>query len=63
MLEPNSNMGKIVLNEVEFHKRILFSDESTFSTNGVVSSLHCRYWSETNPHFTNSCRRQYFKKC
>ncbi|KAJ8954148.1 hypothetical protein NQ318_005742 [Aromia moschata] len=44
-------MGNRVLNDVGFHKRILFSDESTFSTNGVVSSLHCRYWSETNPHF------------
>ncbi|KAJ8947462.1 hypothetical protein NQ318_009763 [Aromia moschata] len=55
-------MGNRVLNEVGFHKRILFSAESTFSTNGVVSSQHCRYWSEINPHFTISCRRQYFKK-
>ncbi|KAJ8938362.1 hypothetical protein NQ318_004987 [Aromia moschata] len=31
-----------VLNDVGFHKQILFSDESTFSTNGVVSSQHCR---------------------
>ncbi|KAJ8963406.1 hypothetical protein NQ318_018885 [Aromia moschata] len=51
-----------VLNDVGFHKRILFSDEYAFSTNGVISSQHCRYWSETNPHFTISCRRQYFKK-
>ncbi|KAJ8942414.1 hypothetical protein NQ318_014461 [Aromia moschata] len=38
-------MGNRVLNDVGFHKRILFSDESTFSTNGggVVSSHHCRY--------------------
>ncbi|KAJ8960985.1 hypothetical protein NQ318_020289, partial [Aromia moschata] len=55
-------MGNRVLNDVGFHMRILFSDESTFSTNGVVSSQHCRYWSETNPHFTISCRTQYFKK-
>ncbi|KAJ8943677.1 hypothetical protein NQ318_015165 [Aromia moschata] len=55
-------MGNGVINDVGFHKRILFSDESTFSTNGVVSSQHCRYWSEINPHFTVSCRRQYFKK-
>ncbi|KAJ8956830.1 hypothetical protein NQ318_014244, partial [Aromia moschata] len=55
-------MGNRVLNDVIFHKRILFSDESTFSTNGVVSSQHCRYWCETNPHFTISCRRQYLKK-
>ncbi|KAJ8942404.1 hypothetical protein NQ318_014450 [Aromia moschata] len=36
-------MGNRVLNDVGFHKRILFSDESNFSTNGVVSSQHCRY--------------------
>ncbi|KAJ8933334.1 hypothetical protein NQ318_013185 [Aromia moschata] len=35
-------MGNRVLNDVGFYKRILFSDESTFSTNGVVSSQHCR---------------------
>ncbi|KAJ8936849.1 hypothetical protein NQ318_000586, partial [Aromia moschata] len=55
-------MDNRVLNDVGFHKRILFSDESTFSTNGVVSSQHCPYWSETNPHFTISCQRRYFKK-
>ncbi|KAJ8951697.1 hypothetical protein NQ318_012239 [Aromia moschata] len=36
-------MANRVLNDVRFHKRILFSDESTFLTNGVVSSQHCRY--------------------
>ncbi|KAJ8960170.1 hypothetical protein NQ318_003892 [Aromia moschata] len=36
-------MGNRDLNDVGFHKPILFSDESTFSTNGVVSSQHCRY--------------------
>ncbi|KAJ8963159.1 hypothetical protein NQ318_018624 [Aromia moschata] len=36
-------MGNIVLNDVGFHTRSLFSDESTFSTNGVVSSQHRRY--------------------
>ncbi|KAJ8940674.1 hypothetical protein NQ318_017723, partial [Aromia moschata] len=55
-------MGNRVINDIGFHKQILFSDESTFSTNVVVSSQHCRYWSETNPHFTISHRRQYFKK-
>ncbi|KAJ8959076.1 hypothetical protein NQ318_022332 [Aromia moschata] len=41
-------MGNGVLNDVGFHKRILFSDEPTFSTNGVVSSQHCRYWKNLN---------------
>ncbi|KAJ8950812.1 hypothetical protein NQ318_012674 [Aromia moschata] len=35
-------MGNRVLNDVGFHKRISFSDESTFPTNGVVYSQHCR---------------------
>ncbi|KAJ8952173.1 hypothetical protein NQ318_022623 [Aromia moschata] len=39
-------MGNRVLNDVGSHNRILFSDESTFSTNGVVSSQHCRYWNK-----------------
>ncbi|KAJ8935767.1 hypothetical protein NQ318_000240 [Aromia moschata] len=43
-------MGNRVLNDVGFHKRILFSDESTFSTNGVVSSQHCRYWNGCPAH-------------
>lgn len=37
--------------ERRFHEKIMFSDESTFSTNGVVASQHARYWSESNPHF------------
>ncbi|KAJ8935835.1 hypothetical protein NQ318_019894, partial [Aromia moschata] len=40
-------MGNRVLNDVGFHKRILFSDESTSSTNGVVSSRHCRCYKIT----------------
>lgn len=45
-----------------FHKKIMFSDESTFSTNGVVASQHARYWSDSNPHFRIPHRRQYFTK-
>ncbi|KAJ8943073.1 hypothetical protein NQ318_015329 [Aromia moschata] len=50
-------MGNRVLNDVGFHKRILFSDESTFSTNGLVSSQHCRkdgpiLWPPRSPYLT-----------
>ncbi|KAJ8956098.1 hypothetical protein NQ318_016551 [Aromia moschata] len=55
-------MGNRVLNDVGFHKRILFSDESTFSTNGVVSSQHCRYWSETNPPLYYFLSKTIFQK-
>ena len=55
-------VGNKILENRNFHKLIMFSDESTFSTNGVVSSQHCRYWSENNPHFTITAHSQYFKK-
>ncbi|GFU80614.1 uncharacterized protein TNCV_534881 [Trichonephila clavipes] len=34
---------------VDFHKRILFSDEAHFWLNGYVSKQNCRIWSEANP--------------
>lgn len=46
----------------EFHRKILFSDEATFTTNGVVSSQNCRWWSDNNPNFTIECKSQYSAK-
>ncbi|GFX66160.1 transposable element Tc3 transposase [Trichonephila clavipes] len=34
---------------VDFHKRILFSDEAHFWLNGYVNKQNCRIWSEPNP--------------
>ncbi|GFT61897.1 transposase [Trichonephila clavipes] len=34
---------------VEFHKRILFSDEAHFWLNGYVTKQNCHIWSEANP--------------
>ncbi|GFX55622.1 hypothetical protein TNCV_269101 [Trichonephila clavipes] len=34
---------------VDFHKRILFSDEAHFWLNGYVNKENCRIWSEANP--------------
>ncbi|GFV79949.1 transposable element Tc3 transposase [Trichonephila clavipes] len=34
---------------VDFHKRILFSDEAHFWLNGYVNKQNCRNWSEANP--------------
>ncbi|GFS76104.1 transposable element Tc3 transposase [Trichonephila clavipes] len=34
---------------VDFHKRILFSDEAHFWLNGYVNKQNCRIWREANP--------------
>ncbi|GFV22178.1 transposable element Tc3 transposase [Trichonephila clavipes] len=34
---------------VDFHKRILFSDDAHFWLNGYVNKQNCRIWSEANP--------------
>lgn len=50
------------LNNRIFLNEILFSDEATFTTNGVVSSQNCRHWSAENPEFVISAKRQYSQK-
>lgn len=52
---------KITYNRL-FHHNILFSDECSFSTNGVVSSQHCRYWARKNPEFKINVNNQKYKK-
>lgn len=42
-----------------FPYNILWTDEATFSSNGVVSSQNCRWWAQENPHFTIECKDQY----
>ncbi|GFT34223.1 uncharacterized protein TNCV_4130171 [Trichonephila clavipes] len=34
---------------LDFHKRILFSDEAHFWLNGYANKQNCRVWSEANP--------------
>lgn len=46
----------------DFHRHILFGDESTFTTNGVVSSQNCRWWSSENPNFVIDNKNQYYQK-
>ncbi|GFT86044.1 putative DD41D transposase [Trichonephila clavipes] len=36
-------------NNVDFHKRILFSEEAHFWLNGYVNKQNCCIWSEANP--------------
>lgn len=55
-------IGEKCIVERNFYKNIVFSDEATFTTNGVISSQNCRYWSTNNPNFRINCRRQYYQK-
>lgn len=48
--------------QADFHRHILFGDESTFTTNGVVSSQNCRWWSNDNPNFVIDNKNQYYQK-
>lgn len=50
------------LNDLNFIKNIIFTDEATFSTNGVVSSQNTRYWAAENPHWVINCKDQYVAK-
>lgn len=43
-------------------RKIIFSDEATFTSNGTVSSQNCRWWTDSNPHFTIKTRDQYYFK-
>ena len=54
--------SKILGGNRGFYKLIMFSGESTFSTNGTVASQHVRYWSDVNPTFRIPTRHQYLKK-
>ena len=40
------------LEEDEFMKRLVFSDESTFHANGKVNEHNDRIWGEGDPHAT-----------
>ncbi|GFV21630.1 uncharacterized protein TNCV_521031 [Trichonephila clavipes] len=45
----SSNGPKTIAVVPDFHKRILFSDETHFWLNGYVNKQNCRIWSEANP--------------
>lgn len=50
------------LDDRKFLNKILFTDEATFTTNGVVTSQNCRYWATENPHWVINCKDQYSEK-
>lgn len=55
-------VGENIMENRLFYKDLMFSDESTFSTNGTVSSQNCRYWSKENPNFKINGRNQRYQK-
>ena len=61
-LEFSLLMGERIMENRNFHHNIIFSDESTFTTNGIISSQNCRYWAKDNPHFKITTNSQKFKK-
>lgn len=61
-LEFSLLMGERIMESRNFHHHIIFSDESTFTTNGIISSQNCRYWANENPHFRIHTNSQKFKK-
>lgn len=50
------------LNSRKFLASVMFSDEATFTTNGVVSSQNARYWASENPNWVINCKSQYSVK-
>jgi hypothetical protein len=34
-----------------FHKKVLWSDECTFKSDGSTNTWNCRFWSQENPHW------------
>jgi len=45
-----------------FHQKILFSDECTFSSDGSVNTWNCRYWAQENPHWFREIDHQHVWK-
>lgn len=50
------------LNDRHFLEKIMFTDQATFTTNGVISSQNCRYRARNNPHWVINCKDQYSQK-
>ena len=55
-------MQEIYEENQNFIKNIMFSDEATFSTNGIVSSQNIRWWNNENPKWVIQSKRQYSQK-
>lgn len=50
------------IDDPQFSRRIVFSDEATFCLNGTVNRQNFRYWATENPHWIMECHTQYPQK-
>lgn len=55
-------IGEKYLENQRFHRFIFFTDESTFHTNGHVSSQNSRHWAYENPNYVINKGSQRYKK-
>lgn len=55
-------VGEKYLQDRGFHRLIFFTDESTFCTNGHVSTQNSRHWAFDNPNYVIHKRSQRYKK-
>lgn len=55
-------VGANYLENRAFHRLIFFTDESTFCTNGYVSTQNSRHWAFDNPGYVIKRRSQRYKK-
>lgn len=55
-------MMEICNRDPMFSRRIIFSDEASFSLHGTVNRQNCRYWSRENPHWMHEAHTQYPQK-
>lgn len=55
-------LQNMCLENPNFVKNILFSDEATFCLNGDVNTQNYRYWSDVNPHWMREGHTQFNRK-
>ncbi|XP_057658360.1 uncharacterized protein LOC130895195 [Diorhabda carinulata] len=61
-LEFCERLQAMCLENENFVKNIVFSDEATFNLNGEVNTQNYRYWSDVNPHWMREGHTQYREK-
>lgn len=48
-----------VRRDAEFLRRVLWTDECTFTRSGMINQHNCHYWALDNPHLTRETNFQY----
>lgn len=61
-LEFCESMTQFINNNPQLLNNICFSDECSFSLNGLVNRHNCRYWAESDPHIMREFHTQHPQK-